>query len=337
MSRAYVCCCQSGSCRTGPSRTCSLEVFKAREDRHHAEPNAVQAHSTQSIVVTIMYIQMHRTKRQEQLTQLVDASWASNLHSVCCALPSMFAAQRLSTNNLQVWSRGFTRHQNLSSVATAVNVPVQVHPASYATSLSSRPYSVVPQQSRSYSSSHIPGVQHTAAALDCQAMPDITDAAYFWMPEDKPYGALSHWYPASTRDNNGNSFPTVEHYMMYHKALVFDDQAVAQEVLSAGSPAEAKKAGRRVHSFDSKKWAAHRESIVFDGNYLKFAQHEVLRRLLLKTGDKPLVEASPEDKLWGIGYSAEDAPQHLEDWGQNLCGKIIERVRAKLQHASTAG
>ena len=166
-------------------------------------------------------------------------------------------------------------------------------------------------------------------------MPDTTDAAYFWMPEDRPYGALSHWYPARTKDSKGNIFPTVEHYMMYHKALVFGDQAVAQEVLSADSPEEAKKAGRRVHGFDSDTWAAQRESVVFDGNYLKFAQHDNLRKLLLETGNKPLVEASPEDKVWGIGYTAEEAPQHIETWGQNLCGKIIERVRARFQHAAS--
>lgn len=160
---------------------------------------------------------------------------------------------------------------------------------------------------------------------------DSIDAAYFWMPEDIPYGGLSHWYSAKMLDDEGNSFLTVEHYMMYHKAMLFGDKSVAQDILSLHTPGEAKAAGRRVTGFDKERWTPHREQIVFEGNFLKFSQHEKLKELLLETGNKPLVEASPEDKLWGIGFSAVDAAQHRDQWGQNLCGIAIERVREKLQ------
>ena len=160
---------------------------------------------------------------------------------------------------------------------------------------------------------------------------DSIDAAYFWMPEDIPYGGLSHWYSAKMLDDEGNSFVTVEHYMMYHKAMLFGDKSVAQDILSLHTPGEAKAAGRRVTGFDKERWTPHREQIVFEGNFLKFSQHEKLKELLLETGNKPLVEASPEDKLWGIGFSAVDAAQHRDQWGQNLCGIAIERVREKLQ------
>ena len=157
------------------------------------------------------------------------------------------------------------------------------------------------------------------------------DAAYFWMPDDVPYGGFSHWSQAQMRDAQGHLFLTVEHYMMYHKALLFDDTAAAQAILSLQTPAEAKAAGRRVQGFDKQKWSAHCQHIVFDGNFLKFLQHEQLKKLLLDTGGKALVEASPEDSLWGIGFSAADAPDNKEKWGQNLCGKAIEKVRAQLQ------
>ncbi|KAA6422749.1 MAG: hypothetical protein FRX49_07284 [Trebouxia sp. A1-2] len=153
---------------------------------------------------------------------------------------------------------------------------------------------------------------------------DSIDAAYFWMPEDIPYGWLSHWYSAKMLDDEGNSFSTVEHYMMYHKAMLFGDNLVAQDILSLPTPGQAKAAGRRVTGFDKERWTKHREHIVFDGNFLKFSQHDKFKELLLETGNKPLVEASPEDKLWGIGFSAVDAAQHRDQWGQNLCGIAIE-------------
>ena len=159
------------------------------------------------------------------------------------------------------------------------------------------------------------------------------DAAYFWMPEDIPYGGFSHWYSAKMLDDEGNSFSTVEHYMMYHKATLFGDKSVAQDILSLRTPGEAKAAGRRVTGFDKERWTKHREHIVFEGNLLKFSQRDELKELLLETGDRPLVEASPEDKLWGIGFPAADAAQNRDQWGQNLCGIAIERVRKKLQQS----
>ena len=155
--------------------------------------------------------------------------------------------------------------------------------------------------------------------------------AYFWMPGDHPYGAFSHWYVAETKDKLGNKFPTMEHYMMYQKAVLFGDETIATEILSLRTPKEVKEAGRRVHGFDKDKWKANREQIVFDGNLLKFTQHQNLQKLLLETGNRLLVEASPEDRIWGIGYSATDAPQHRKDWGENLCGQAIQKVRAKLE------
>ena len=174
-------------------------------------------------------------------------------------------------------------------------------------------------------------LQYFALAAESQAMGEVLNAAYFWMPGDKPYGALSHWYLARTQDDQGNVFPTVEHYMMYQKAILFGDQAIAKEVLSTPFPEKAKAAGRRVQGFDGKIWTTHREQIVFDGNFLKFSQHQDLKTILLGTDQKLLVEASPEDRLWGIGYSAEDAAHHTDNWGENLCGKNIQKVRDKLQ------
>lgn len=118
---------------------------------------------------------------------------------------------------------------------------------------------------------------------------------------------------------------------MYHKVLLSGDEAVAKDILSLQSPEEVKLAGRKVHGFDTDKWTACREHIVFDGNFLKYSQHQDLQQLLLETESRQLVEATPEDRIRGIGYSIADASEHRDNWGENLCGKALEKVRAPLR------
>jgi hypothetical protein len=72
--------------------------------------------------------------------------------------------------------------------------------------------------------------------------------------------------------------------------------------------------------------------VVEEGNYLKFSQNTGLRRKLLATGDAELVEAARGDRVWGIGFSVEDAPRTPRArWGQNLLGKALVNVRERLR------
>ena len=129
---------------------------------------------------------------------------------------------------------------------------------------------------------------------------------------------FSQWYDAPFMDPKrpGVVFKTAEHWMMFNKALLFDPD-LTEEIIAAPTPAEAKKLGRKVKNFDRKKWDEHADDIVQRGNELKFGQHDDLRRYLFDTGKRTLVEASPTDRIWGIGYSAENAMDHIDDWGTN--------------------
>lgn len=51
---------------------------------------------------------------------------------------------------------------------------------------------------------------------------------------------------------------------------------------------------------------------------------------LLETSDKTIVEASPYDKIWGIGLKKEAAVKIPEaQWpGENLLGKALMVVRS---------
>src|SRR4051794_7851451 len=145
-------------------------------------------------------------------------------------------------------------------------------------------------------------------------------------------GCLSQWWPAPFTVD-GVEFATAEHYMMWRKAMVFRDGAVAGRVLTADHPQRAKALGREVRGFDERTWCDARFDIVVAGSVAKFDQHPDLRDYLLNTGDRVLVEASPVDQVWGIGLRATDgrAGDPARWRGLNLLGFALMRARAQLR------
>ena len=118
--------------------------------------------------------------------------------------------------------------------------------------------------------------------------------------------------------------------MMYHKALLFNDGDVATQVLAATTPIQVKALGRQVKDFDDDVWKDNRYRIVKEGNILKFKQHSDLKEKLLATQGKMLVEASPRDRIWGIGYGAKNALANKERWGLNLLGQVLVEIRDEM-------
>lgn len=149
-------------------------------------------------------------------------------------------------------------------------------------------------------------------------------------PIDK--GCFSQWFESSfTVDEH--TFLTAEHYMMYKKALLFKDLATAEKVVEAKHPGKAKELGRSVVGFNDEAWFRHRFDIVVNANLAKFSQNEKLEAFLLGTGERVLVEASPADKIWGIGL-AEDNPdcENPNKWrGLNLLGFALMEARDRLR------
>ncbi|GAA2917255.1 NADAR family protein [Streptomyces violaceus] len=160
---------------------------------------------------------------------------------------------------------------------------------------------------------------------------------HFWGHRPRPDGligpsCLSQWWPAPFTVA-GVEYATAEHWMMAGKARLFGDAAAERAVLAAGHPAEAKKAGRLVRGFDEALWERERFRIVVDGSVHKFAAHPELREFLLNTGESVLVEASPVDRVWGIGLAADDeAASDPERWrGPNLLGFALMAARERLR------
>ncbi len=144
-------------------------------------------------------------------------------------------------------------------------------------------------------------------------------------------GCLSQWWPQGFTVD-GVAYPTAEHWMMAGKARLFDDHDGLAAVLAASSPGAAKAAGRKLRGFDERRWREARYDIVVAGNLAKFTQNEDLGEFLRRTGQKVLVEASPYDRIWGIGMaSTDDDVPHPTKWrGQNLLGFALMDVRERL-------
>jgi ribA/ribD-fused uncharacterized protein len=158
----------------------------------------------------------------------------------------------------------------------------------------------------------------------------------FWGHRVRADGRLSEacfsqWYPAKF-ELGGDEYPSAEHYMMAEKAKLFGDAATRERILRAASPGAAKALGRKVQSFDEERWRERRFGIVVAGNLAKFGQSAALREFLLATGSKVLVEASPVDRIWGIGLSRDDPrSEQPEQWrGDNLLGFALMAARQQL-------
>lgn len=166
---------------------------------------------------------------------------------------------------------------------------------------------------------------------------------FFWGHQPDKNGQVSkscfsQWYEASFVAD-GVKYHTAEHWMMAAKARLFNDQEIFEKIIATPSPATVKSLGRKVKNFDPVVWDAHKFDFVTTGNLHKFSQHPALKKFLLNTGNQVLIEASPYDKIWGIGLAANypgiDNPANWN--GQNLLGYALMEVRDQLtQHENNS-
>ena len=155
-----------------------------------------------------------------------------------------------------------------------------------------------------------------------------TDEFYFFWKHQ-----FGQWTLREMVDPEGIGYNCCEQYMMFQKARLFNDEAAAEKIMQESEPALQKKLGREVQGYVSAVWDVDKFGIVWYGNYLKFSQHEDLRSRLLATGERILVEASPSDLIWGVGYEAQDDRiLQSSNWrGQNLLGKVLMSVRGAMR------
>ena len=171
---------------------------------------------------------------------------------------------------------------------------------------------------------------------------------YFYTT-DSPF---SNWHPCKYK-LGGLVFYWVEQGMMYDKALLMNDQESMKQIMKFKIPdymknkelilyskeccRRIKQLGRKVKNFESHKWDTMKEKLVYQHCHAKFTQNENLKQYLINTFPNILCEASPYDKIWGIGMSEKQAQnvEPSEFKGQNLLGKLLTKVRDNITNKQT--
>ena len=141
------------------------------------------------------------------------------------------------------------------------------------------------------------------------------DPVYFYTKND-PFYELSNFAPFGF-ECDGAYWPTVEHFFQAQKFL---DPEHRERIRRSSGPREARALGQSRDVPIRADWEAIREDVMYQALCLKF-RRPALGALLLRTGTRPLVEASPFDHVWGAGQDSS---------GQNRLGHLLERLRHDL-------
>lgn len=142
-------------------------------------------------------------------------------------------------------------------------------------------------------------------------------------------GEFSNW-DYSPFVINTMTFNCVEQYMMFMKALVCGDDETAKKIMNEEEPINQKKLGRQIKNYKEEVWSAVRYDIVKEGIRQKFLQNPKHMAALKAHKGETIVEASPKDRIWGIGYHEGNAMKYKDNWGLNLLGKIITELSLEL-------
>lgn len=150
-----------------------------------------------------------------------------------------------------------------------------------------------------------------------------TNWTFFWN------GPFSNWYPAKFI-YKGIKFENSEQAFMWEKAMHFKDVVISEMILKTPNPADVKKLGRQVIGYDDVEWSKVRYKYMFDVCLQKFSQNQSLKLELLNKSN--FVEASPYDRIWGIGMMEGDfGIENPNNWkGLNLLGKVLDEVRSSI-------
>jgi len=130
----------------------------------------------------------------------------------------------------------------------------------------------------------------------------------------------------------GINFDTAEHAYHFEKFWATEGGSVEQKrvrvmLMNAPSAHDAFKLAQQYKHFQRDGWDAVKVKIMGDILRAKADQHEYVRRKLLATGDRELIENSWRDDFWGWGPNRD---------GRNMLGKCWMQVRADLRQSAAA-
>ncbi len=157
--------------------------------------------------------------------------------------------------------------------------------------------------------------------MSCHGL-DTPTQVFFYLPE---FSFLSN-FSAFTLRWRGLRFDTAE--AAYHWEKFPDHLDIQQAILAAQSAQEALEIARRNKHLRRSDWTEIKVDLMLNILRAKAAQHEYVRRMLLATDARELIENSWIDGFWGWG---------ADHFGQNVLGKLWMIVRIELRNGQLKG
>lgn len=152
-----------------------------------------------------------------------------------------------------------------------------------------------------------------------------TDRQVFFYEQD--FYVLSN-FSAFNLVWEGITFPTSEHAYHWEKFATEDDDqtrnGIAYQIMEAPSAHAAFKIAETQRHLRRSDWDDVKVDVMLHILQAKVAQHKYVRRKLLATGDRELIENSWRDDFWGWGPNRD---------GQNMLGKLWMEIRSELRRS----
>ena len=153
---------------------------------------------------------------------------------------------------------------------------------------------------------------------DILKLPDFREKIKFYGKFEPYYEFTNFYYAPITVD--GKKWRTSEHYFQAQK---FVGTPYLEKIRKAFSAREAFQLSRdpKVSRWCRTDWERVKEDVMHKALYCKFTQHTDLRKKLLETADKELIEHTSNDSYWGDGGNGS---------GLNRLGMLLMNVRKEL-------
>ena len=141
---------------------------------------------------------------------------------------------------------------------------------------------------------------------------------------------LSNFHPAKFSVSNKN-YISSEQFIQEQKAVFFQDEEAADQIIMSESLLECKELGRNIKNVKEDVWKRNAKKICYPGIYAKFQQNQHLIDMLKSTGNSHLVEAS-YNRTWGTGIPLKDQDcLNSDNWySTGILGEILMEVRWNL-------
>ncbi|WP_242841014.1 NADAR family protein [Butyrivibrio sp. AE3004] len=129
----------------------------------------------------------------------------------------------------------------------------------------------------------------------------------FWLAEkSNEFCQFSLWYQGEPVFINGRNYLSAEQYVVSEKALLFNDFETYAKIMNEPDPAICQKLGGEIKNFDDAIWKKCYREVIFNGNVGKFLSDKAFADALMSTGDSVIIQASPNDDIFGAGLSKDD-------------------------------